>query len=50
MYLTDEPCDGCRKFISGSGLVKVVWPAGTWYPGGEPKKSWLRRLLSIMGI
>lgn len=30
MYVTDEPCDGCMKFIEGSGLIAVYWPEGQW--------------------
>lgn len=26
LYITDEPCEGCRKPIKASGLKWVVWP------------------------
>ncbi len=26
LYLTTDPCDGCRKLIKASGVVRVVWP------------------------
>lgn len=28
IYVTDQPCDGCMRMISGSGLVRVVYPGG----------------------
>ena len=29
MYVTHEPCEGCRKMIRGSGILRVVWPEGS---------------------
>lgn len=26
VYVTDEPCEGCRKLIRGAGLVRIVFP------------------------
>lgn len=26
LYITDEPCDGCARFIEGSGIIRVVFP------------------------
>lgn len=26
IYVTDEPCDGCRKLILGAGLKHIVYP------------------------
>lgn len=26
LYVTAEPCDGCRKLISASGITRIVWP------------------------
>lgn len=28
MYVTDEPCDGCRKHLANTPLRAVVWPGG----------------------
>src|SRR5690606_1254757 len=28
LYVTAEPCAGCRKLIRASGVVRVVWPDG----------------------
>jgi dCMP deaminase len=28
LYLTDEPCDGCRKLIASAGIETAVWPDG----------------------
>ena len=28
LAITDEPCDGCRRLIAGSGVARVVWPSG----------------------
>lgn len=28
LYITDEPCDGCWRFIRASGVSRVVWPEG----------------------
>lgn len=36
MYVTHEPCDGCRKMIRGSGILRVVWPEGS--------EEWSRRV------
>ena len=33
LYVTEAPCDGCRRMIEGSGIVRVVWPGGEWLPG-----------------
>lgn len=30
LYVTDEPCGGCWRMISGTYIAKVVWPGGTW--------------------
>lgn len=30
IYITHEPCDGCRRMILGSGVARAVWPGGTW--------------------
>lgn len=26
IYITDEPCDGCARFLRGAGVVRVVTP------------------------
>ena len=26
IYVTDKPCDGCRRMISGTPLARVVYP------------------------
>lgn len=28
LYVTDEPCPNCRRFLAGSGVAAVVWPGG----------------------
>ena len=30
IYVTHEPCDGCRRMIAGSGVTRAVWPGGQW--------------------
>ena len=30
IYVTHEPCDGCRRMIAGSGVNRAVWPGGQW--------------------
>lgn len=30
IYVTHEPCDGCRRMIAGSGVVRAMWPGGEW--------------------
>lgn len=30
IYVTHEPCDGCRRMIAGSGVIRAVWPGGEW--------------------
>jgi dCMP deaminase len=30
IYITHEPCEGCRRMIAGSGVVRAVWPGGLW--------------------
>ena len=30
LAITHEPCDGCRRFITGTGIARVVWPGGQW--------------------
>lgn len=30
IYITDAPCDGCRRMIAGSGVLRAVWPGGDW--------------------
>lgn len=49
MYLTDEPCDGCWKFIKGSGLARAEWHSGSWTRETE-KRSWCKGLLGILGV
>ena len=29
MYISDEPCGGCRKLMMGAGVVRVIWPGGS---------------------
>lgn len=33
LYITDEPCDGCRKQIRSTPIHKVVWPEGSYDNG-----------------
>lgn len=35
MYITDVPCDGCKKLIAGAGIRWAVWPKGHWNVTGE---------------
>ena len=28
VYVTREPCEGCRKVLHGGGVSRVVWPEG----------------------
>jgi dCMP deaminase len=28
LYVTDEPCPNCQRFLAGSGISAVVWPDG----------------------
>lgn len=37
LYVTDEPCGGCRKLIASAGIVFVQWPEGWWHvtPDGQ---------------
>jgi dCMP deaminase len=28
VYVTDEPCSNCRRFLTGAGVTRVVWPDG----------------------
>lgn len=30
IYITDEPCDGCRRMIAGTPITWAMWPGGTW--------------------
>ncbi len=30
IYITHEPCEGCRRMIAGSGVQRAVWPQGDW--------------------
>lgn len=30
LYITDKPCDGCWRTISGTPIRNVVWPGGGW--------------------
>lgn len=33
LYVTAEPCGGCRKIIGNTGIVRVVWPGGEYRQG-----------------
>jgi dCMP deaminase len=28
VYVTDEPCPNCQRFLAGAGIARVVWPDG----------------------
>ena len=28
VYVTDEPCAGCRKALAAAGVARAVWPGG----------------------
>ena len=30
LYITCEPCDGCRRTIAGAMIARVVWPEGEY--------------------
>lgn len=32
LYITEPPCDGCRKHIRMTGIRRVVWPGDVWEP------------------
>jgi dCMP deaminase len=34
IYVTHEPCEGCRRMIAGSGVDRAVWPDGEWLVRG----------------
>lgn len=34
IYITGEPCHGCKVLIRGSGLTGMVWPGLALYKGG----------------
>lgn len=40
IYITDEPCDGCLRILQGSGVSRIVWPAGRWVQ--QSNLSWLK--------
>lgn len=31
LYVTDEPCFACQKTIQATGILKVIWPTGSWF-------------------
>lgn len=33
VYITRAPCSGCRKLLQAAGVVRVLWPEGSWIPG-----------------
>lgn len=35
MYVTREPCDGCKRLINASGLREVMWPKHVLYRGAK---------------
>lgn len=35
IYITDVPCDGCFRMITGSGVTRVVWPDGGRFKVGD---------------
>jgi dCMP deaminase len=38
IYITGEPCGGCRKMIEGAGIMEVFWPDGHWMnPQSKPQ-------------
>lgn len=36
MYITCEPCDGCRRLIAATGIEAAIWP---WGEGGS--EAWI---------
>jgi dCMP deaminase len=30
IYVTSEPCGGCRRMIRGSGLQRIIWAEEIW--------------------
>lgn len=38
MYVTDEPCDGCFRMITGTPISRIVCPGWTW-----ERKRWNRK-------
>lgn len=38
LYITDEPCEGCRRMISGTPIGRVVYPVGLGYKTERNRK------------
>ena len=30
VYVTDQPCPGCRKALAAAGIIRAVWPGGSY--------------------
>ena len=33
IYITDAPCDGCKKLLRSTRIKRVVWPGGEYVHG-----------------
>jgi len=52
IYVSDEPCDGCMRLITGAGFARAVWPGGGW-TAQQPKRTlmvWLSRRLQVRSV
>jgi dCMP deaminase len=45
MYITDEPCQGCKKLMAGAGVKRASWFGGSVILVRAEKESALHRLL-----
>lgn len=39
LYVTDEPCPNCQRFLTGAGIAAVVWPGGRISYGPPVRRS-----------
>lgn len=38
IYITGEPCHGCRKAITAAGIARAVWPSNLDFPDPRPQE------------
>lgn len=46
MYVSETPCEGCKKAMAAAGVLCVTWWGGH-VSFEEPRKSWWRHILGI---
>lgn len=46
MYVSETPCEGCKKAMAAAGVLCVTWWDGH-VSFEEPRKSWWRRILGL---